>query len=1321
MYFNKIGIKITAFFVAQLIMLSPAAGQSLQSNDTLSGSSHAEMLSPGLNLTGLDWQVGFQRFVEKSSLFYAPQNIERINLLIADKHLSVKEEMFKQFLKHLFILSESKNLDEAIREWDIDRIEFDADSGKCFFGHNINWNLTFKNRNNGNIITNLGQDEVVGTLNLATSAQVEGFKKDKLDEIKLYREKLLLIYKYQETVLALMGNEKLETLFGLLERVDEKGKIGDRQFADIDLLYDALQNKMRSIGYDEEKLLVCASMQSKFKRAGIRELEAEEIEILNKYKQDDIGKLPDPDEIEVINRAYKRLLRLQNLIRATTGWHREGGVDPEVHLKYLKITPDYASGLRVLGLYEQAIRSGQISSMIDLGAGTSCFYELLKKAGIPSEGLIDVDNNEKMHSLATNPKKFLADITDLSGICQDASQDLAVSLFVFHQLTPAQTKKALISINKKLVKGTRNDQKGELVITMPVTYYLKKDYIKEAKKLGFELIGDEISSNILKTEVRRKINGLIEDEKLQEQVMQAIERLYAKSYRVYRFKKIKECTKAGIKNAKAYSFKVGKNIPKQGQKNGKGRIREAYLLAQIIARKKLSQSDVDVKAEKYISRDVLVNNDFDFLNKLFGLLDFYPLLKKKEQKQIDKLYRDVYDNKTNIVNKNVVKQVNKLWNSILSREFASSLVDEKIGALLREWYYGIEGGRYQFQHILFAGSGRMSIWDISFLRNEFLKQKAVNKNDLRAARPDFLDDLCAVAAADFVVCREILRKWVSNEDISGIEIEHIEKRSEFLKKAGLLNKFASKRIKDILKIAEDFKNREGRNPNARETAQELGLSSENLGTWERNQELDIEYLGVEKQRVDIDERMKKIKTAVKEIEEKGEYPNLAFVARKIGLKPESLGNWLKWEGLEAESLGIKIGKMDNDLQLKKIKKAVKKLKKSGIKPTASAVAREIGYTRDNSLHNWAARNNVDLAKYGVENWQADIEGKIKKIEQAAAELIDEGKVPLLTAVALKMGYTSVGALHLWADRNDIDLTEHGVIISTSHAKRGKSAWTAAKIDKDERLKKIKQAVADLKKKKELPNVSAVGEELGVKPPTHLTKWAANNDVDLEELGVIIGKVDKDARIKKIKKAVSDLKGKKITPTASAVSRKLGFKAPGKLNKWANNNGIDLSDYGVIVISVDVEVDKQKRIDNIIKAVAAAKAKKIIPSTNYVAQKLGLKKGSALSKWAKNNDVDLENLGVIPGQIDTEARLKKIKKIVADLKQKKILPTVAAVGRELGYKKPAQLSGWADRNDIDLTDHGVFKKKARTNKENGPAISKKNKMTMKEMKIIERAI
>ncbi|PJC46259.1 MAG: hypothetical protein CO036_03720, partial [Candidatus Omnitrophica bacterium CG_4_9_14_0_2_um_filter_43_12] len=368
-------------------------------------------------------------------------------------------------------------------------------------------------------------------------------------------------------------------------------------------------------------------------------------------------------------------------------------------------------------------------------------------------------------------------------------------------------------------------------------------------------------------------------------------------------------------------------------------------------------------------------------------------------------------------------------------------------------------------------------------------------------------------------------------------------------------------------------------------------------------------------------------------------------------------------------------------RIRQIKEAVEEIKTEGTTPSVSSVAKRIGISQV-GLSGWAGHHNIDLERLGVITLgPVDIQYRINKIKIIVADLTSKGKVPNATTVAKELGLANHAALVQWANRNSVDLENAGVLL-------------AKPIDCQQRIDQIKRITEKLKDQGKVPNATTVAKKLGF-TRSNLRLWCKAKEIDLETLGIVDGrKVDAQQRAKQIETVVVGLKEQNKIPYLNIVAERIDLKSGFALTQWANRNSVDLEKLGIVV-----QADAQKIIEDIKAAVAELQAEDKVPNITVITHKLGFKSKGSLSEWAKLNNVDLKTLGVIFGQVDIQTRIDNIKVAVADLMTEGRIPDITAVTERLGYSSISTLSGWAERNSIDLKELGVVSRRQKKTNQN----------------------
>ena len=335
-----------------------------------------------------------------------------------------------------------------------------------------------------------------------------------------------------------------------------------------------------------------------------------------------------------------------------------------------------------------------------------------------------------------------------------------------------------------------------------------------------------------------------------------------------------------------------------------------------------------------------------------------------------------------------------------------------------------------------------------------------------------------------------------------LELEHIdsltswaERNAVDLSSLGILddNVQRSLTVAAIRSAVKDLK-REGKTRSLNAVASRLGKKSVQFKRWSKENAVDLHSLGIvekERQLPDLTKRLEEIAAAVADLKRRQIKPILAAVARALNMHISSLVEWAKRYRIALADLGIERETVDKAERIQRIEEAVKKLRGLNVKPNLRRVAKELGLYGGSNLSEWADVHDVDLTVHGVvikANARVDREKRIYEIITAVRELQEEGKKPIVGAVARKLGIKG-SAFSSWARRNGVDLDALGV----AHG-------DYPEVSKEARISEILTAVSKAAASGLSSSATSIAKLLGISSSA-LLDWANANGVDLSTLGV----------------------------------------------------------------------------------------------------------------------------------------------------------------------------------------------------------------------------
>ena len=398
-------------------------------------------------------------------------------------------EAVSAFNTELLAKSRAQELAEAKKEWSLYRIEYLAEGGKCRFGHFIRWRLTFKNGVTGELITDLGSEEVSDTLGLTTADRVEQFKKDR----KKWIDRLEALQRFK----VIVGQDRLQVLSSFAHPNDSlalpEGQKVDEIFAQLEPTIDEYQSIEETLPVLDRPRLVqkylgedAKGMFSSIRRklpggAVLEPLTDREREVALEVR----ARLESAQTFL----ASSRMLWSHGHVRAAN----ELGQDLHV------IENASLSNYYLAEMYAERLRQGNFQ-VLDFGAGRSGFYskitELLGEAAIPATSrIIDADLEGSGIRDGTNPNKVIIDGSAKTVSAQPkeledvryndgrryAAYNLIVSNFALSHLTPQQIKDFLI-MSFRLLRAD-----GEVAIGLPRNVIPSDSFLKGLEQMGWEV------------------------------------------------------------------------------------------------------------------------------------------------------------------------------------------------------------------------------------------------------------------------------------------------------------------------------------------------------------------------------------------------------------------------------------------------------------------------------------------------------------------------------------------------------------------------------------------------------------------------------------------------------------------------------------------------------------------------------------------------------------------------------------------------------------------------------------------------------------------
>ncbi|MFC1699748.1 methyltransferase domain-containing protein, partial [Candidatus Omnitrophota bacterium] len=898
-----------------------------------------------------------------------------------------------------------------------DRTRYQADGARCELGHAIKWEMVVAKADGATIL--LGPDDVV-SLGFAQANEVKAIQQKKRQQIAAYRAKLGILGKYQDAI----GGSKAKqtTLAELLGRLTRKGAIGDAQFEAIDRYIATLNAGFSKVDYHEDRLKQIQSIRSHLKALGLTKLKltADEAKVLKKLAQAKVDTLPAAEEAEAINNLYHRLSSIQNALR-TAGfqWHGNSKVRVDLHDRMIKLTPDWHSGLKIATHYKESIQEGAISSIVDLGAGTSGFWGILGMYGMPNDGVIDIDSSPEMYALAHNPNKHQSDITDMHTVIADNSCQLAVSMFVFDLLGPAQLKSAFLEANRLLQQGPAATQIGELAISLPPGYEFSAGCLAATEKLGLKLIHQEVAHNSLNPESVKKLRASL-DASVAKGVIQSLEHLVTKQYRIYIFKKTKQIDDRA-KRVSAKAFSIISNIRSRERKGGtiEG-LNTSYIVAAFLAQD-LTLEDILTRRENLTSKNALRNNQQGAIDADIRRLEIYTPLIVRGARSRDRMSAFVAawrNNTTSLIDENELNWALSQWNTL--RHFSATQLNKF--PPYRTWYKGapIEKKGFFDQALK---TGHVNLSTLEKLRGLYITRTGATAQQLEDTNSPLTEKLFSLFAADPTdrFAAELMNKYCNEQMLDGDELARIKGMPQ----PAAFNAGRYERITEIWTIVASLRKQLSRNPDSNEVGNEIrdyknsARSGGALRNWLAGNKIIPQSLGIDVHVVDTEARLKEIEGIVIDFRAKHDRkPKLAEVGNEMpdfndARRPaDPLNEWLKDNRITPQSLGIDVRVIDKKARLEEIEDIVIDFRaKHDRKPNLNEVARKMPDFKDSKiprdgLRAWLKINTItaeslDIALGNVA--VVDTEARLKEIEGIVIDFrAKHDRKPNLNEAARKM-------------------------------------------------------------------------------------------------------------------------------------------------------------------------------------------------------------------------------------------------------------------------------------------------------------------------------
>lgn len=314
-----------------------------------------------------------------------------------------------------------------------------------------------------------------------------------------------------------------------------------------------------------------------------------------------------------------------------------------------------------------------------------------------------------------------------------------------------------------------------------------------------------------------------------------------------------------------------------------------------------------------------------------------------------------------------------------------------------------------------------------------------------------------------------------------------------------------------IREAVEFLKRQKKKPTRKAVAQILGVNFHSLSAWSRANKIPLERLGVAMWRPNIISEAR-IKEIVESLKREGLTPNRSNVAKRLGTKYKYLTKWSCRKKISLETLGV-FTKIITKTKIEKVVESFEREKKKT--PTTEEVAKELG-VKEKCLLDWIKRNEASLEKLRIAKRKKERKISKELIEQAVRELRQIEQRPTPKNVAKKLGIY-IGSLYKWSRENKIPLKVLGIV-----------PWK--RISKES----IEEAVKALKLENKEVITSNIAEKLEVKVDS-LYGWSSNAKTPLKDLGIVtpkkIPKPHKTVIRKVIKKerSTKKIRETKITP------------------------------------------------------------------------------------------------------------------------------------------------------------------------------------------------
>lgn len=840
------------------------------------------------------------------------------------------------------------------------------------FGNYPHWVYEVVNIQNG-AKAYVGPNDIE-TLFPQRKPEIAQLRKDKESLLTGYKTKVLNIYNLHS--LFDINEIELSQLKDLLET----DKIGDRDFNQIDAVYSHLerlwQSKFPDLALDryinimDDLTKVIKFLKSKDKHLSVisREEENRLYDIINQIEK---GTLSSSEDIIFIDTLHEKLLNYQNQrIRESASWAlgRPIAVNQDQEAR----APAYGANLWIANWLNDRLKTnGKKPIILDVGANLSVFWRIFQQVSqddTKSDGIIDLENNDKIYKDAPNPNGVLADISkpDESGLplVRDAkndvssellktpnSCDIVITSFVLDQLEPEELKNSLISFENLLANPPQEELTQDNLDKFPLLIIASPEHApltgsgfeKALKEAGYTIIQSQYNlANSLSEETKNRILKEEGKERLEE-----IEKAISKPFHVGVYAKTKPAEKGSIEKAKLSNFALKAGQPRK-RTNGdeiassqKNRI-DADTLYNLDIISSLKPSDFNVKSQNIVTRKTIISDPAydDFEDRIACLIYFKKYLNAKDKAMLESIV-DLWDNQR--VGFLSEEQVKFVMQRPLSAETRQSLS------------YNVFAKTYPALNKISQSYGNLT--------ERFKKQAKVEPN-LLDGRTYWSDRL----EREY----EEFRKKEKQRNYPLYEIYELE--NAYRKKKSEENKIHlpsvfertrtqyAIRIREIKQIVKEAP--EGEVPNLTYIGEHLTpkLTISGLSKWLKDNDIDPASLEIIK--LHTEGRVEQIEQIVKKAHE-SEVTNLTYVAERLTPKmtANALSEWLKHNKIDPDSLGIT--KLDNEERAEQIRQIVKAAPEGKVTNMTYVAERLTPKMTVSTLSNWFKYNKIAPHSLGI--------------------------------------------------------------------------------------------------------------------------------------------------------------------------------------------------------------------------------------------------------------------------------------------------------------------------------------------------------------------